>query len=51
MVLLLIPKEYLSFTNMDSVNLWQEIAQSLLKKYCSRYYQYCKNTWEDSIGV
>lgn len=35
---LLIPEEELTFTSFDKVRLWQEIASTLLKKYCDRFY-------------
>jgi hypothetical protein len=43
---LLIPKEELNFTNFGKVRLWQEIATTLLKKYCDRYYKHRKNEYE-----
>jgi len=43
---LLIPKEELAFTNFGKVRLWQEVATTLLKKYCDRYYKYRKNEYE-----
>jgi Type III restriction enzyme, res subunit len=43
---LLIPAEELAFDAFDKVLLWQEIAQSLLKKYTERYYTFRKREWE-----
>ena len=43
---LLIPKEELAFTDFGKVRLWQEIATTLLKKYCDRYYKHRKNEYE-----
>jgi hypothetical protein len=43
---LLIPKEELAFTNFSKVRLWQEVATTLLKKYCDRYYKHRKNEYE-----
>ena len=43
---LLIPEEELAFDSFEKVRLWQEIALSLLKKYCERYYAFRKKEWE-----
>lgn len=43
---LLIPREEMAFTNFGRVRLWQEIATTLLKKYCDRYYKHRKNEYE-----
>jgi hypothetical protein len=34
------------FRSFDQVRGWQEIAVGLLKKYCDRYYKYCKAGYE-----
>lgn len=43
---LYIPEEELGFDSFDKVHLWQEVAESLLKKYCDRYYSFRKREWE-----
>lgn len=43
---LYIPKEELEFRNFAQVRRWQEIALTLLKKCCDRYYKFQKNKWE-----
>ncbi|AEF93526.1 type III restriction protein res subunit [Desulfotomaculum nigrificans CO-1-SRB] len=43
---LYIPKAELEFTDFARVRRWQEIAVTLLKKYCERYYNYHKGAWE-----
>jgi hypothetical protein len=43
---LYIPPEELKFTSFDKVRYWQEIAVTLLKKYCDRYYRTYKDGWE-----
>ncbi|MBL8883740.1 MAG: hypothetical protein JNL45_11895 [Hyphomicrobium sp.] len=43
---LLIPQGELAFDSYQRVRLWQEIAESLLKKYCERYYSFRKKEWE-----
>jgi hypothetical protein len=43
---LLIPAEELAFDSFEKVQLWQEIAASLLKKYTERYYTFRKREWE-----
>lgn len=44
---LLIPAAELAFDRMDKIQVWQEIAESLLKKYCERYYSFRKKAWEE----
>lgn len=36
----------LEFSSFTRIRRWQEIASSLLKKYCERYYTYQKAQWE-----
>lgn len=43
---LLIPESELAFDSFEKVHLWQELAESLLKKYCERYYSFRKKEWE-----
>ena len=43
---LLISKERLAFTNYEQVNMWQDIASTLMKKYCERFYQISRSEWE-----
>ena len=43
---LYIPAYLLEFTSFDRVELWQEIAADLLKRYCRKYYDYCKDEFE-----
>jgi hypothetical protein len=43
---LLIPADELAFDSFEKVNLWQEIAEALLKKYTERYYTFRKREWE-----
>ena len=43
---LLIPESELAFDSFEKVHLWQEIATTLLKKYCERYYSFRKKEWE-----
>ena len=43
---LLIPEDHLAVRDFGRVRLWQEIALALLKKYCDRYYRYCKAAYE-----
>jgi len=43
---LYIPAEELEFTDFDRIRRWQEIATTLLKKYCDRYYKLCRQEWE-----
>jgi hypothetical protein len=44
---LFIPKEELEFRNFAQVRRWQEIALTLLKKCCDRYYKICKAQFEN----
>ncbi len=41
-----IPASEMAFDSFERVRLWQEIAISLLKKYCDRYYTFRKREWE-----
>jgi Type III restriction enzyme, res subunit len=43
---LYIPPEELELTTFEKVRYWQEIAITLLKKYCDRYYRTYKDGWE-----
>ena len=43
---LYLPEHLLEFTGFDKVELWQEIAADLLKRYCRKYYHFCKNAFE-----
>jgi hypothetical protein len=43
---LYIPSEELEFTSFEKVRDWQEIAITLLKKYCDRFYRIYKDGWE-----
>ncbi len=43
---LYIPPVELEFTSFEKVRYWQEIAVTLLKKYCDRYYRSYKDGWE-----
>lgn len=42
-----IPHAQLQLDSFDKLQMWQEIAESLLKKYAERYYQYRKKGWEE----
>lgn len=44
---LYIPKEELEFDKFFRVRRWQEIALTLLKKYCDRYYTFRKAEFEN----
>ncbi len=44
---LYIPQDVLEFRSFDQVRQWQEIALSLLKKYCDRYYKQKKAAFEN----
>jgi hypothetical protein len=44
---LYIPREELEFTNFSQVRRWQEIALTLLKKFCDRYYKLRKAEFEN----
>ena len=41
-----IPAEELASDSFEKVQLWEEIAGSLLKKYTERYYTFRKREWE-----
>ena len=41
-----IPEELLEVKNFERINMWQQIAISLLKKYAERYYHYRKQEYE-----
>jgi len=43
---LYIPAEELEFTSFNKVRMWQEIALTLLKKYCSHFYDAMQMNWE-----
>src|SRR5690606_36481926 len=43
---LLIPASELAFDSFEKVRTWQEIAQSLRRKYVERYYTIRKREWE-----
>jgi hypothetical protein len=43
---LLIPSDLLEITTFERVQMWQEIATSLLKKYAERYYNFRKQQYE-----
>lgn len=43
---ILIPQEQLSFDNFDKVYIWQNIASTLIRKYCDRFYKASKDEWE-----
>jgi len=43
---LYIPREELEFSSFDKVLVWQEIAETLLKKYCDHYYLARQMDWE-----
>ena len=43
---LLIPESELAFDSFEKVHVWQEVAQSLLRKYVERYYTFRKREWE-----
>ena len=44
---LLIPEQELALDRLDKLPVWQEIAESLLKKYAERYYSFRKKGWEE----
>jgi len=44
---LYIPKEELECDRFEKVQRWQEIAATLLEKYCDRYYKREKARWEN----
>jgi Type III restriction enzyme, res subunit len=43
---LLIPAEELDFDSFEKVQMWQQIALALLKKYTEHYYTFRKREWE-----
>jgi hypothetical protein len=43
---LLVPEYEMSFDVYEKVDLWQDIALSLLKKYTERYYFFRRREWE-----
>jgi hypothetical protein len=43
---LLIPAEELAFNSFDKVQMWQQIALALLKRYTEHYYTFRKREWE-----
>jgi len=43
---LLIPSEEMEATSFEKVNRWQEMASSLLRKYCDRFYKHRKAEFE-----
>lgn len=46
---LYIPEEQLEFTTFERVRVWQDIAISLLKKYCDTYYKHKKAAYENDF--
>ncbi|GGD58532.1 DEAD/DEAH box helicase family protein [Pseudoxanthomonas indica] len=44
---LLIPASMLAMDDFAKVMVWQEIAETLLKKYAERYYSFRKKGWEE----
>ena len=44
---LLVPESVLVLDNFAKVAIWQEIAETLLKKYAERYYVFRKKGWEE----
>ena len=46
---LYIPQDVLEFRSFEQVRQWQEIALSLLKKYCDRYYKHYKAAYENDF--
>lgn len=44
---LLIPASMLALDSFAKVAAWQEIAETLLKKYAERYYSFRKKGWEE----
>ncbi|MCL1051878.1 DEAD/DEAH box helicase family protein [Shewanella abyssi] len=43
---LLIPADMMEVTTMERVQMWQEIATALIKKYVERYYHFRKSEYE-----
>jgi hypothetical protein len=44
---LYIPQDMMEFRSFEQVRQWQDIALSLLKKYCDRFYKYQKAAFEN----
>lgn len=44
---LLLPRAVLALDSLDKLQTWQEIAETLLKKYAERYYVFRKKAWEE----
>lgn len=44
---LLVPNPVMALDSLERLPVWQEIAESLLKKYAERYYSYRKKAWEE----
>lgn len=42
-----IPAGDMAFDRYENVAIWQQLASSLLRKYCERYYLYQKKKWEE----
>ena len=43
---LFIPEGRLDFTKYEQVDMWQDIASTLMKKYCERFYHINQSEWE-----
>lgn len=43
---LFIPRTVLEFKGFEQVRVWQDIALTLLKKYCDKYYRYRQSEFE-----
>jgi len=43
---LFIPRTVLDFKGFEQVRVWQDIALTLLKKYCDKYYRYRQSEFE-----
>ncbi len=43
---ILIPADELAYDSFEKVQLWEEIALALLKRYTERYYSFRKREWE-----
>lgn len=46
---LYIPQDVLEFRSFEQVRQWQDIALSLIKKYCDRYYKHYKAAYENEF--
>jgi len=44
---LFIPEHMLEFTGFGRIQIWQEIAADLLRKYCKKYYNFKKDEFEE----